>query len=450
MLKRNLTFFLGYAFLALLFLQADKTASVNLSWRSFDFSMSMFVFLVCIMGVLVFIMLINFILHKIIKKQINESEYMVKNKNGSLEEETIVLNRKEVNESMLLLLDSMISITEGDLQKAKTYLADLQKIIGDDAIIDILRMKIYKGEKDFDKMEKLSAKLENNPNLRLVSFKADIEAKMQKKQFEEALKTANKAFEIRQDLYWVIESAFKLRVKAGDWDGALQVLNSGFKKDIIKKDKYDKFKSVVLYEIAKDLKEKDDMVNFFKFCSQAIECAPDFVPAALLMAQYYIENDNQIRKASKILSKIWRINPTTEIAESYLSLWPEDSIIEKVQRMESLALLNGKDPSINNLILADLYCQAKLWVKAKSEFEIFLIDNPATKKLAKTIAFYEKNANNNNLAAANWKKKTTNCMSDSIWVCSNCGHASSKWHPYCKKCDEVGSFNWHLFAKKDK
>ena len=162
------------------------------------------------------------------------------------------------------------------------------------------------------------------------------------------------------------------------------------------------------------------------------------------------QNDNQIRKASKILSKIWRINPTTEIAESYLSLWPEDSIIEKVQRMESLALLNGKDPSINNLILADLYCQAKLWVKAKSEFEIFLIDNPATKKLAKTIAFYEKNANNNNLAAANWKKKTTNCMSDSIWVCSNCGHASSKWHPYCKKCDEVGSFNWHLFAKKDK
>ena len=275
-------------------------------------------------------------------------------------------------------------------------------------------------------------------------------AVMQKKQFEEALKTANKAFEIRQDLYWVIESALKLRIKAEDWDGALQVLNSGFKKDIIKKDKYEQIKAILLYEIAKSLKEKDDNVNFFKFCSQALECAPDFVPAALLMAEYYMENDKQIRKAAKVLSNIWRLNPTTEIAQAYLDLWPEDNDLEKVQRMETLVMTNGKDPSVNNLMMADLYCKAKLWAKAKSEFEIFLINNPATKKLAKTIAYYENHANNNELAAESWKKKAKNCVSDSVWVCSNCGHTSSKWHPYCKKCDEVGAFDWHLCAKKDK
>ena len=449
MLKKNLTFLFIYVFCILVFWQADKTSAISINWRSFEFNASSLVILFAVMALIIFIMLINFVLHKTIEKQLRESRYMAKNKNYCGDEETIVLNRKEVNESMMLLVDSMISITEGDMQRARKYLSDLEKIIGNDTIIDILRLKIYKGEKNFDKMEELSAKLENNPNLRLVSFKADIEAKMQKKQFGDALKTANKAFELRQDLYWVIESAFKLRIKAGDWDGALQVLNSGFNKGLIKKDKYEKFKAVVLYEIAKNAKDGGDNVNFFKFCSQAIESSPDFVSASILMAEYYMENDKQVRKAAKVLSKIWRLNPTTEIAEAYLNLWPEDDVVERVQRMETLALTNGKNPSVNNLILADLYCKAKLWTKAKSEFEIFLINNPATKKLAKTIAYYEKYANANEKAAANWKKKATECMSDSIWVCANCGHTSTKWHPYCKKCDEVASFNWQLFAKKD-
>ncbi len=430
--------------------QADKSAVINIFWRDFDFTLSLICFLVIATAIIIVVMLITSLLHKIIKMQINQAQYINKINHCENDEETIVLNRKEFNESMMLLVDSMVSITEGDLEKATNCLDKLKQIIGDDIIIDILRLKIYKGEKNFDKMEELSAKLENNPNLRLVGFKADIEAKMQKKQFEEALKAANKAFEIRQDLYWVIESAFKLRVKSGDWEGALQVLNSGYQKDIIKKENYQKFKAVVLYELALATKENGDNINLFKFCSQSLECSPDFVPASLLMAEYYMENDRQVRKASKVLNKIWRLNPTTEIAEAYLNLWPEDNALEKVQRMETLALTNGKNPSVNNLILADLYCKAKLWAKAKSEFEIFLINNPATKKMAKTIAYYEKHANNNNQAAANWKKKEADCVSDSIWICNICGHMSSKWHPYCKKCDEIGSFNWNLYAKKDK
>lgn len=72
-----------------------------------------------------------------------------------------------------------------------------------------------------------------NEDIQLVGMKAAVEAQMQKKEFTEALATANKAFELRQDLYWVIESAFELRAKAKDWEGAMQVLDSGIKKKII-------------------------------------------------------------------------------------------------------------------------------------------------------------------------------------------------------------------------
>ena len=155
MLKKNLTFLFIYAFLSLVVWQADKTANINFSWRSFEFNAPLTYVLFVVSGVIIFIMAVNFVLHKTIEKQLNESKYLARNKHYQADEETIVLNRKEVNEAMMLLVDSMVSITEGDLQRAKKYLSDLQKIIGNDSIIDILRLKIYKGEKDFDKMEEL-------------------------------------------------------------------------------------------------------------------------------------------------------------------------------------------------------------------------------------------------------------------------------------------------------
>lgn len=69
-----------------------------------------------------------------------------------------------------------------------------------------------------------------NADIQIVGMKAAVEAQMEKKEFKVALATVNKAFELRQDLYWIIESAFELRAKAGDWEGAMQVLDAGYKK----------------------------------------------------------------------------------------------------------------------------------------------------------------------------------------------------------------------------
>ena len=342
----------------------------------------------------------------------------------------------------------MTSITAGDMKEARINLRALKKLIGNDPIIDLLKMKIYKGEKDFDKMEKLSAKIMKNDDIRLVGMKAAVEAQMQKKEFAEALATANKAFELRQDLYWVIESAFELRAKAGDWDGALQVLESGNKKKIIPNTKFKRLRAIVLYEMALEAQKKGDDVNFFRLCSQAIECDETLVPAAVAMARYYNANDNQYRKAAKVLLNAWNKNPTADVAYEYLKLYPKDDITAKIQRVETLAQTNSLRPSLNNLLLAELSTEAGLWGKAKAEIEMFLINNPATKKLAKMIAQYEKLSNNDKKEAAKWKKKEATCADDAMWVCDECGHATEEWQPICPKCGSFGLSHWRLYVEK--
>lgn len=361
----------------------------------------------------------------------------------ALDKDKIVLSRNQFDEAAILIVKTMSSITSGLMNEARRHLVNLRKIIGNDAIIDILMLKIYKGEKNFDKMEQLSQKLIQNEDIQLVGMKAALEAQMEKKEFKEALKTVNQAFEVRQDLYWVVGSAFLLRAKNNDWIGALEVLEAGEQKNILPEAKASRLKAVSFYELAKIAKKENDVTKFFKFINLALEENPKLVPAGIELANYYLENGKQKRKAERVICKIWAENPTYEIAMMYLNLFSKDNIQEKIQRMEKFVLSNNKRPSLNNIILAELYIKAKKYAKAKAECKIFLLKNPATEKLAELLKILEKKTNkkalqNNNDIVIDYPK-------DFVWVCANCGHTHNKWEPICDKCGEVGRIYWQMY-----
>lgn len=230
-------------------------------------------------------------LNKVLKNDVLISNYTFAGDKENIEvinsgdNQKIVLSRNQFDEAVILIVKTMSSITAGLLDEARRQLENLKEIIGDDAVIDVLKLKIYKGEKNFDKMEQLSQKLMQNEDIQLVGMKAALEAQMEKKEFTEALKTVNQAFEVRQDLYWVIGSAFLLRAQNNDWLGALEVLEAGIEKNITPPQKASRLKAVALYELAKQAKENKDKTKYFKFITQALNENNKLVPAALDLAK---------------------------------------------------------------------------------------------------------------------------------------------------------------------
>lgn len=372
----------------------------------------------------------------------------------------IVLSRSQFDEAAILIVKILGDITAGLMNNARRHLVNLRHIVGNDAIIDILMLKIYKGEKNFDKMEQLSQKLMQNEAIQLVGMKAALEVQMEKKEFTEALKTANQAFEVRQDLYWVISSAFLLRAKNNDWLGALEVLDASIAKNITPNPKAMRLKAVALYKLALQAKAEKNDTQFVKFITQALQENSKLIPAALALADYYVQNDKQIRKAEKILCSIWIENPNYEVAEAYLSLFPKDTKAEKIQRMEKLALSNTKRPSLNNLILAELYIDAKKFSKAQSECRLFLLRNPATQRIASILKMLEeKNKKTSKKSptlvetikthlTGSDKNEFADYPKDFQWVCANCGHVSDQWDAICPECGEIGRNYWHLYVDK--
>lgn len=372
----------------------------------------------------------------------------------------IVLSRSQFDEAAILIVKTMSAISSGVMNEARRLLVNLRKIIGNDAIIDILMLKIYKGEKNFDKMEQLSQKLMQNEEIQLVGMKAALEVQLEKKEFSEALKTANQAFEVRQDLYWVISSAFLLRAKNNDWLGALEVLDAAIAKNITPDPKAARLKAVALYELAQQAKAEHNDMQFVKFITQSLNENSKLIPAALDLADYYVQNDNQVRKAEKVLSAIWAENPNYDIAKAYLELFPNETKSEKIQRMEKLALTNTKRPSLNNLILAELYISDKKLAKAHSECRLFLLKNPATQRIASILSQLEHKGKKSTKKEYTLvktikshigmdKDEFSEYPKDFQWVCANCGHVSDKWEAICPDCGEVGRNYWHLYVDKD-
>ncbi len=438
----------------------DRSSLVIVNWRHTHSEFSIPEAMLFLLVLFAIIDLITRIVKAVIRAQLKEVYRTSVFRDNTDENATIdvlagkitdkmILNRRDFDSSMLLVLRAMASITAGDMKEARTNLNDLKKIIGDDPIIDVLKMKIYKGEKDFNRMEKLSAKLMKNESIQLIGMKAAVEAQMQKKHFKEALATVNRAYELRQDLYWVIESAFELRAKSKDWEGAMQVLDAGLKKKMVTPNNYKRYKSIVLLEMAREYAAKKDEVNFFKCASQSLEADPTLVPAAIELAHYYKRTDNQYRKAAKILTEAWKRNPVDELAYEYLKLWPKEEILEQIQRLESFTMLNSIRPSLNNRLIAELTSKAGLWTRAKGELEMFLINNPCTKIICDIAAKFEEKYSKDKIAAKEWKSRMNICANDSAWVCDECGHADKEWEPICPVCGAFGHAKWHLYVEEN-
>ena len=448
----------------------NKNAVFNINFAGKEHNLdiySIFLFLFFLYIAIEFIALIFKMTINLIKRDVLLSNQTFLSEKESIEiieaqsKDRIVLSRNQFDEAAILIVRAMSDITAGLMNNARRNLVNLRKIIGDDAIIDLLRLKIYKGEKNFDKMEELSKKLMQNEDIQLVGMKAALEAQIEKKEFKDALKTANKAFEVRQDLYWVLGSAFLLRARNNDWLGALDILNAGIEKNITPIQKASRLKSVALYELAKQAKKEKDQTKFFKFITQALNENNKLIPAALELADYYIKCDEQKRRAEKVLYDMWRENPCYEVAIAYLNLF-NDTICERVQRMEKLTLANSKRPSLNNILLAELYVKQRKYAKAKTECKIFLLKNPATQKIVEILdCISKKTASSRNKKAQKGiiekisnriglsSKTIVDYPKDFQWVCANCGKIHNQWEAICEDCGEIGRIYWHLYLDKD-
>lgn len=159
MTKKISTFvFLGLIFTVIVWM-LDKESVATVNWRDYELALSVPELLLLLLFAVIVWDVLNRVFRSLLKLQVREvyKTSLLSNRDGQEDEtidvlagkisEKIIIDRKDFDRSLLLVLKAMTAITAGDMTEARQHIRTLKQVIGKDPIIDVLMMKIYKGEK---------------------------------------------------------------------------------------------------------------------------------------------------------------------------------------------------------------------------------------------------------------------------------------------------------------
>jgi HemY protein len=249
------------------------------------------------------------------------------------------------------------------------------------------------------------------------------------------------AYAIRPDAAWVAETMFGLELKAGQWREAQATLTEALPKSPENKKKL----AVLLYLRAEKAKSDGNSKEALDLVRRAVEGDASLVTAVILLAS--LENERGKRnRAADALEEGWRIAPNPELAKAYAGLWPEETEVQLVSRMERLAGFAAGHPE-SGLALAEAALKARLWGQARSVLATYVAVAHPDGRLLRLMAAIERDEKDDEAAAQKWLARIVEAEPDPAWVCGDCGQSGPAWASRCDNCGGFAGIEWRRSSR---
>src|SRR5262249_22311165 len=145
---------------------------------------------------------------------------------------------------------------------------------------------------------------------------------------------AGRAAESAPHLAWAANATIEDRVAAGDWDGALKLVDSQKATKQLDRDAANRRRAVLLTAKAEALFDAD-AANARAAALEANKLLPNFTPAAVIAARVVFKQ-NDVRRGAKILETAWRSQAHPDVGTLYVRARPGDAIGDRLNRARKL------------------------------------------------------------------------------------------------------------------
>lgn len=253
---------------------------------------------------------------------------------------------------------------------------------------------------------------------------------------EAARQYAENAAETAPHLPWAAQATLEFRCQAGHWDDAIRLLEQQRVAHVMDRKEADRLKAVLLAAKAADRLESDPH-GARDDALQALKLAKGLVPAALTAAKAYMR-ENDLRHASAVLEKVWKIEPHPEIASTYVRARGGDTAMDRLKRAERLEALRPNNVE-SLLIVAQAALDAKYFVTARAKAEAAA--RMATRESAYVLlADIEESETGDEGRVRHWMAQALRAPRDPTWVAD--GFVSDKWLPVSPVSGRLDAFEW--------
>jgi HemY protein len=331
--------------------------------------------------------------------------------------------------------NGLIAVGAGDLAAAQKHSGDVNRIASGEPLALLLTAQSAQLAGDRDAADRAFRAMASRDDTKALGLHGLFVEAHRRNDHVSARAYAEEAARTAPTLNWAARAVLEFRSAAGDWAGALALLERG--KHALEKAVYRRHRAVLLTAQAAATQDSD-RDNAKQAALEAVKLDPTLVPAASIAGRMLAEA-GELRKASRIVAKAWRANPHPDLAQTYSELRFGDAARDRLARVE--ALIKRTPGHIESaLAMARAALDAREFGKARAALAPHL--SALSRRVALLMAELERIERNDEGRAREWMARALHAAPDPQWTAD--GHVSDRWHPVSPVTGRLDAFEWRV------
>ncbi|MCI5060315.1 MAG: hypothetical protein MRY79_04500 [Alphaproteobacteria bacterium] len=253
---------------------------------------------------------------------------------------------------------------------------------------------------------------------------------------------------------WLVYTIYRLEIKNRLWGDALTTAHRLLKLPEVKKDPdlIQKLKSdmIAIHLMQHDthLKEGDEK-SALHALKTACKINTSFIPTITRLCRSYL-NQDQKKKAVRLIKKTWGLNPHPELAAYWQKLGPQPNKGSLKNREEKMTkwmrtLITLNEDSVESYVAcAEKAIELGLWHPAREFLKTAQKLEPPRARLFRLLAIIEQNSSLNDHGLQDIMAQAGEALPDKVWTCQETGLIYQEWAPLAKPHDGFNTIIWGI------
>lgn len=344
------------------------------------------------------------------------------------------------------LAQGMMALASGEGRQAIAKAEKAQRYLRRPELTNLLTAQAAELAGDTRKAEQAYRKLVENEQTRFVGVRGLLMQKLAEGKTDTAMKLAEKAFALKPRHEDTQDILLKLQAQVSDWSGARKTLSAKLKHGSLPRDVHRRRDAVLALTEAKDVFAEGKTIEAREAAIAANCQSPDLIPAAVLAARAYIEQDKP-KYALRVIKKAWETAPHPDLAAVFAEIEPNETPAARVKRFGVLTRIKP-DHSETRMLLAELNIAAEDFPAARRALGD-LVETTPTMRSVTIMAAIERGEGASDTIVKGWLAKALTVSRGPQWVCENCAHIHADWAPVCSNCDSFDTLSWKTPPMQD-
>lgn len=261
--------------------------------------------------------------------------------------------------------EGMVALAAGEGKRALAQAAKAERYLHKPELTSLLTAQAAEQAGDKQKAEEVYKLLLRHDKTRFIGVRGIMKQKLEAGETELALKLAKSAFALKPSHAETQDILLELQAGAADWKGARETLQAQLKHGTLPRDIHKRREAVLALSEAKDVIAEGASVESREAAIEANRLSPDLIPAAVMAAHSYIDQDKP-RYAARVLKKAWTARPHPDLAAAFAAIMPDETPLERLKRFRTLTKLAPENRE-TKLLLAELNIAAEDFPQARRE-----------------------------------------------------------------------------------